>query len=65
MAARTRELLVSKIFVLRAVQVMGGVKDSELFKMIAQVFRDSGGESTNVFLIYLIRQIEAEERKNR
>jgi hypothetical protein len=64
-AARTRELLKGKIFVLRAVQIMGGVSDSELFKMIAQAFRDTGGEATNVFLIYLIRQIEADERRNR
>jgi hypothetical protein len=61
---RVRRILKDEVLKLRALQMAGGIKSSELFKIIASVFRETEGESVNVFLIYVIRQLEADERRN-
>jgi hypothetical protein len=61
---RVRRNIRDEIVKVRALQLLGGVKSSELFKMISAVFRDTGGNAENIFLVYLIRELEKEERKN-
>jgi hypothetical protein len=59
---RIRRSIGDAIVQMRALQLLGGIKSSELFKIISAVFRDTGGNAENVFLIYLIRELEKEER---
>ena len=61
---RVRRNIGDAIVQMRALQLLGGIKSSELFKIISAVFRDTGGNAENIFLIYLIRELEKEERKN-
>ncbi len=39
--ARCRELLTSKLLVIRAVQTMGGLSDSEVFKILSKIWRET------------------------
>ncbi len=59
---RIRRNIGDAIVQMRALQLLGGIKSSELFKIISAVFRYTGGNAENIFLIYLIRELEKEER---
>lgn len=60
---RIKSIIRDKLFEIRGLQLVAGVKSSELFKMINAVYRETGGNAENVFLIYLIRQLESQERR--
>lgn len=62
---RVRDSIFHTMHSLRELQLLSGIKTSEVFKIIAKVYRDTGGERTNVFLFYLIRQLEQDERIHR
>lgn len=62
---RARDAIVHGARAAREVQLLFGLKNSEVFRIIAKVFRDTGGETVNVRLIYLIRELEKDERSNR
>lgn len=62
---RARDAIVHGARAAREIQLLFGLKNSEVFRIIARVFRDTGGETVNVRLFYLIRELEKDERSNR
>lgn len=49
---------------IRGLQLAGNMKTSEIFKIIGVVYRETNETSTNLFLVYVIRQLEALERNS-
>lgn len=62
---RIKSIVRDKLLEVRGLQRLTGMKDSEFFKMVSAIYRDTGGNTTNIFLINLIREIELQERRER
>ncbi len=54
-----------KVVELRALQLLGEFQPSDVFKIVSRVYRESGANTTNVFLINLIHQLEQQENRER
>lgn len=62
---RARDAIVHGARAAREVQLLFGLKNSEIFRIIAKVYRDTGDNGVNIRLAYLIRELEKDERNKR
>lgn len=62
---RVRDTIFHGAHALRALQMASGIRTSQVFRIIAKIYRDTGNSVATFHLMYLIRELERDERTNR
>ncbi len=62
---RVRDTIFHGVHALRALQLASGIRTSQVFRIIAKVYRDTDDVVATYHLNYLIFQLERDEMRNR
>jgi len=62
---RSRESIVDMFRVIRQLQLLNGFKGSEIIRAMAYVWREVENDFAAIYLFYMIRELERDERNRR
>ena len=62
---RSYRMIKDNFIAVRGLQLMGGMKTSLILEILANVFRLTGDGTTYIFLIYTIKLVKEQERKDK
>lgn len=62
---RSYRMIKDNFIAVRGLQLMGGMKTSLILEILANVFRLTGDGTTYIFLIYTIKLVKEQEKKDK
>jgi len=62
---RSYRMIKDNFIAVRGLQLMGGMRTSLVLEILANVFRLTGDGTTYIFLIYTIKLVKEQERKDK